>query len=919
MNSILEWENHENHVAAIYRLLGYRVKSNINITGQQTDLLCEKEIPGAGNIVLYVDCKYTANPKVNTISKDSINQFIVNFHAMKSVHGWTAGVLVSNRGYTQYAKSAVAPHHDIILKTVDELYADLFQIQTYLHSCIHAYEADETFTDYIPLNATAQDTESSGRAQKLEKLFENWLAKPNNNQLVLLGDFGAGKTTFLRQMHYKYAKAFLAGTSVRMPLYIQLRDYSDVSHGNELIEKFCSLELATRVPQRLFNEFTRAGRFLLLLDAFDEMGVVSDHESRRRNYLKLNQLTRSAAKVVITCRPAYFVTHEELLDVFGYYKGQMGVSAPPTRGANNKTRAYSKLSTELKAASQTEDLKELLAAVGSIESTSTVAALELFDEDQIKAYVKVQGERILSESEGRLDDKTLFAQIGQIYDLVDLASRPILLKLIVNTLPLFKQDSTGKYTVKSTTQIFDDITPSVLYYVYTEGELTREYEKGELRWKIRREERLQLIGRLAFEMFERDSLALDSTIFSALVARHFLIAGEELEQFATDIRTCSFLTLDRNGSLRFAHKSFLEYYVSQHLISLFVSTRKTGEVLGSRTLSEEIYYFLGDLIRSFYPSQLEVMRQIGRQGDSVQRSNAINLLNYAGQPIAQLVDLKGGKLSYVKLRIPVLALRHSHVEVVRWVRCEIDQLRLEKFKIEKLLLQDTTIQALVCTSSDIKVLDCASTRVSLSVSKSRIAALQLTSTSLEKSTISGSTLVMGRCHESSFNNVNFINTLLMASEAIRIPASQIHKVLFDQCVFLYMDFDNKFLTTAKFKNCIFIRCYLKDGLALEHLTGSRGFFEYQGSNSIPAASVETAGRPFLWNRTRAERGPNMLQSIDILDDKVPRLEIGKLVEPLLWEDVLAVAFPDSKLKRVSNWTIGAVRKTLSKIEKQFAP
>src|SRR6185503_11971081 len=154
MNQILDWENHENHVAAIYRLLGYRVTSNINVTGQQADLLCEKQIPGAGKVVLYVDCKYSEDGEKNTISKDSVNQFIANFHALKQAHGWTSGIMVSNKRYSQYAKSAAAAHQDIVLKTVDELYADLFQIQPYLHSCIHDYETDETFTDYIPLNAT---------------------------------------------------------------------------------------------------------------------------------------------------------------------------------------------------------------------------------------------------------------------------------------------------------------------------------------------------------------------------------------------------------------------------------------------------------------------------------------------------------------------------------------------------------------------------------------------------------------------------------------------------------------------------------------------------------------------------------------------------------------------------------------------
>src|ERR1700755_620470 len=125
--NLFKWEQHEHHVEAIYKLLGYQVTSNISLTGQQTDLLCEKMAPGAGRIILYVECKFTEEGEQNTVSKDVVNQFIVNFHALKKTHGWSMGVMVSNKRFSQYAKAAAEPHTDIVLKTVDDLYADYFK------------------------------------------------------------------------------------------------------------------------------------------------------------------------------------------------------------------------------------------------------------------------------------------------------------------------------------------------------------------------------------------------------------------------------------------------------------------------------------------------------------------------------------------------------------------------------------------------------------------------------------------------------------------------------------------------------------------------------------------------------------------------------------------------------------------------
>src|SRR5205814_1642194 len=104
----------------------------------------------------------------------------------------------------------------------------------------------------------------------------------------------------------------------------------------------------------------------------------------------------------------------------------------------------------------------------------------------------------------------LFARIQEIYDLEDLAKRPILLKLIVNTLPLFKKHRDKyKIVIDSREMIFDDVTPSLLYYVYTEQELTREYKKGEVRWQISRKQRREIIGQLAYHMFQDSSIVIE--------------------------------------------------------------------------------------------------------------------------------------------------------------------------------------------------------------------------------------------------------------------------------------------------------------------------------------------------------------------------------------------------------------------------
>jgi hypothetical protein len=65
----------------------------------------------------------------------------------------------------------------------------------------------------------------------------------------------------------------------------------------------------------------------------------------------------------------------------------------------------------------------------------------------------------------------------------------------------------------------------------------------------------------------------------------------------TDIRVCSFLKFDDNGSLRFAHKSYFEFFVAQNF---FIRMHESSDALGdyaNLNFNKEIMYFLGSFAR----------------------------------------------------------------------------------------------------------------------------------------------------------------------------------------------------------------------------------------------------------------------------------------------------------------------------------
>lgn len=112
------------------------------------------------------------------------------------------------------------------------------------------------------------------RRRQAERAIEPWEAIQRFNRLVVLGEPGAGKTTYLCHL------AFLCARKERLPgyfpLFLRLRDLTGVSS----LESALLTELAQRRFPNAANYLRRqlaAGRCLILLDGLDEVESVAEH------------------------------------------------------------------------------------------------------------------------------------------------------------------------------------------------------------------------------------------------------------------------------------------------------------------------------------------------------------------------------------------------------------------------------------------------------------------------------------------------------------------------------------------------------------------------------------------------------------------------------------------------------------------
>ncbi|WP_341916598.1 hypothetical protein [Polaromonas sp. YR568] len=169
---------------------------------------------------------------------------------------------------------------------------------------------------YIPVTYLVND---SGKTFGVRDICDNLSRR---NRLVLLGEYGTGKSRCVREVFQIISKEFKSASAY--PLAINLREHWGALSGVEIIAgHFQRLGLSGSVDRAM--QLLKAGSILLLLDGFDEVGTQTfgNSEDRRASIRKQalsgvrDLLEISTGGVLVTGRPHYFEDNKELLEAIG--------------------------------------------------------------------------------------------------------------------------------------------------------------------------------------------------------------------------------------------------------------------------------------------------------------------------------------------------------------------------------------------------------------------------------------------------------------------------------------------------------------------------------------------------------------------------------------------------------------------------
>lgn len=283
----------EAEVANLYRMLGYEVTPNIDFDGFQVDIIARRRVPGADDTKLMIECKFKSSGLVSNEELSKLSNTFTEAGRAKGFH------IVTNTGFSQKARAFASDKGHIVLKTVKDLEEATLDLFSGYGRYKREYVQNAIFTLYIPLRgrgylpgAVTTDVLFDDIAQSLI----TWIDSDEVGFLNIMGDFGAGKTTLLERIKFHYSDLYESGKTDRKPILFRAKDLHKFSTISEFLESTVVTEFRTAIDVKHVWRFIQEGRFIVLIDGFDEVAQQVDSRQRRYYFIMLSALFNNPCK-----------------------------------------------------------------------------------------------------------------------------------------------------------------------------------------------------------------------------------------------------------------------------------------------------------------------------------------------------------------------------------------------------------------------------------------------------------------------------------------------------------------------------------------------------------------------------------------------------------------------------------------------
>jgi hypothetical protein len=463
-----------------------------------------------------VECKDYGRP----LTTEQIRKEIyLDYHMLIEAREIDRVLIVAPLALNADAQEFVRTAPGFTFKTFAQLQNDVMNFGSYLQTMRAQFHEQGLDTYYV--KAKLSD------GSDLEGKVDAWLEETAAPPIAILAGYGMGKTSFARRIATRAALDHSGDSERRIPVLIKLGEISDEQGLEGLLGKvFTATNVVVNYNFELFMALNAAGRFLIILDGFDEMKHTMSWSQFKYNFGQLNRLVVPNSKVIVLGRPSAFLSDVEHLHAL------RGI-----RRFNGK---------EIKEPNWPEYLEVTLAEF----TTDTAYAF-------IASYMAYAINSAKATGGATIDPATAADRLGQIRTIGygDIIGRPVQARMLA--------------------EIATD--PSVPLVAFTRFELyqvfiTRIIEREQLkrvRQSISDEKRRLFIRKIAWWLWTTAA----STGFSADMLPGHIVKpfgsdeDEDLEALKRELLIGSTLERKSNNTFYFAHRSFQEFLVAEHMIT----------------------------------------------------------------------------------------------------------------------------------------------------------------------------------------------------------------------------------------------------------------------------------------------------------------------------------------------------------------
>lgn len=443
--------------------------------------------------------------------------------------------------------------YDYDVKKMSSFYSDIYknEIVEYISHTFSRNRQNINLTDReLELNKFANIKTGnvfSGKRKKLLDLIRKWESDDSISQgIAILGSYGTGKSSFSRFLAYHYAKQFKEGKTTRIPFLINLGEFGtnqDIRSlvTNELVNK----HFAKNCSYETFQSLNRRGRFLIILDGFDEMKFGMTTDTLLYNFNELNKLNTGNAKVIILGRPTIFESEKE----------QLGILS-------------GKEKLDILHKGEYLQIKILPLEEGDILNV-------------IENYIKLD----TNKKHRELYNDDLIRKIKNSSELKNILSRPVHIPMFISVLPDCYQE-------------IDNLTSFRLYSLFVEKTIKRELHKNinNNNYMFKYEDIFNFSRDIAVFMYNNDEFrSIRYSEIPDYIIDKYMISGYSAQSIKRELVKLCFLERKNPDILFFPHKSFCEFLVASSMIDKII-VNKNNTDLKIHNISEEVLqFFLGGL------------------------------------------------------------------------------------------------------------------------------------------------------------------------------------------------------------------------------------------------------------------------------------------------------------------------------------